>query len=227
MKRIEDSGSFSSFANADRISLIALLVANIIPLFIVAVGQWEVRSVMILYWIENVIIGIWTIARIAAAGIGRVPAKEHLAKIMVIPFFVVHYFGFCLGHLMFMVFLFRDQGGLGSELEGVAQPQWFVAGMDVRLPVLLLFVSHGISFYRHGILDGECQRAEPVLEMFRPYIRVVLLHVCLMAGAAFIVANNSPKPALILLMVGKTAMDIVIHLFMHGRSRGAIPKTRG
>ena len=48
-------------------SLAALLVANAIPLLGVLFFGWSLITILVLYWLENGIIGLWNIPRIALA----------------------------------------------------------------------------------------------------------------------------------------------------------------
>ena len=50
-----------------RLSLVALIVANLVPLFGVLLWDWDVFLLLLLFWAENVIIGIFGIARLIVA----------------------------------------------------------------------------------------------------------------------------------------------------------------
>jgi|GEM_PF-5144901 len=53
------------------------------------------------------------------------------------------------------------------------------------------------------------------MEMFRPYGRIVLLHVCIIFGGIVIMFLGSPMMLVVLLMVGKTVVDMAVHVASH------------
>lgn len=70
-------------------SATVLVAANLVPLLGVVVLDWDVFSVVFLFWIENVMVGLFNVLRMlwVERGAGRAP----VAKIVLIPFFVFHY----------------------------------------------------------------------------------------------------------------------------------------
>jgi len=97
---------------SDRITSAVLIAANIIPLVGVAFYQWDLVNVMLLYWLENILIGFMNIVRI----VSHIDTKfsKRLSSAM---FFTVHYGMFCLVHgmLLFTV-LNLEVPGIGSSI---------------------------------------------------------------------------------------------------------------
>ena len=89
-------------------SVAALILANLVPLAGVLWMGWEVGDVVLLYWIENLIVGVFNVLRILAVRI-RDPAAW-LGKLVLIPFFAVHYGGFAAVHGVLLTAMFRGQG---------------------------------------------------------------------------------------------------------------------
>ena len=94
------------------IPLIVLVAANLIPLWGVIFWDWDAFNVVLLYWSENIVVGFYNILKMAFARVSR-PA-EHLGKLFLIPFFSVHYGGFCAVHGFFVLMLF-GKGESGFE----------------------------------------------------------------------------------------------------------------
>ncbi len=74
-----------------RPSSIALVLANLMPLGGVFLFDWQVFDILMLYWAENVVIGVVNVLRMSVSGESE--------KWFYIPFFIVHYGLFCFGHL--------------------------------------------------------------------------------------------------------------------------------
>ena len=85
-------------------SAAVLIAANSFPLYGVAVLDWEVFPLVLLFWLENVIIGCFNVFKMLL--IGPYDAVRWIGKMFMAAFFVVHYGGFAAIHGMFVVLLF-------------------------------------------------------------------------------------------------------------------------
>ena len=208
---------------SDKLSLISLLVANMLPIIFAVVFGWEVGGVVVFYWIENLIIGFWAIWRIVLASGGLMPVVQHGGKLFLVPFFIVHYYGFCMGHGIFIAVIFSGVINGGSSLDD--NPLRYFQEMfsdfgsleswSVAIAVTGLFVSHGFSFMRHYVNNGQYRQTQSMFEMFRPYGRIVLLHVCIIFGGMLVALLGAPIFMVVLLMLGKTLIDATVHLTSH------------
>lgn len=158
------------------------------------------------------------------------PSSENgLAKAFFVLFFCFHFGLFCFVHgFMLQVLLttpwFNDPSMPPAASVGVAwynplkaaDGSWSIAGIAA---VLGLFLSHGTSFFRNYIARGEYKSSYLIWEMVRPYGRVILLHLCILAGGFATVLFGAPKVLVVLLMIGKTMMDVGLHLRFHRQSR--------
>jgi len=71
-----------------------LILANAVPLVGVLAWDWRVGDVVILYWIESLVIGLFNVLRILAAQPARARGGFLSGKLVLAAFFVVHYGGF-------------------------------------------------------------------------------------------------------------------------------------
>lgn len=205
----------------DRPSLVGLIIANLLPLILCFLFGWHITSLVMFYWVENLIIGLYAIARILCASQPFEPQPPFAATIFVACFFTVHYFGFCLGHGMFLLVISSmDVAGgprlpLGPFDENVFLQFWQLLPPGGLLSVVALFISHGVSFVRNYLLGGECKQAIPPKEMARPYARIVLLHVSIIFGMFLVMMLGSPMFLVMLFVVFKTVLDAAVHCFSH------------
>ena len=220
---------------SQRRSSVALIAANIIPVIGVLLYDWDVLSILLLYWTESVIIGVLNVARMVASDSGDVlqgvlaladrpipdEIRDNMPKVggsilkyIIIPFFVVHYGMFCYGHLMAVVSIFGD-GGISfrssSTLFEYWQPTFWIA-------VVAVFGSHLYSFMANFIGEGEYKRANLMLLMHRPYGRIVAMHIAIVLGAGLVMWLGSPLPMLLILILVKTFLD----MRLHERERGKL-----
>ena len=198
------------------IAALFLIVVNLIPLFGVLFFGWSLFSIMLLYWLENGIIGFFNIFKIALARapgsgftINGRPVSPSNKEIRII-FFIFHYGLFWTVHgvFVFVFFGLTSSSGLfsGLGLRGVA------------IAAAALFLSHGVSFVVNFLGKEEYLTVSPDKQMTEPYSRVVVLHVTILVGGFFADTLGAPLAALILLVLLKTVIDLLAHLREHRKA---------
>ena len=199
-------------------AIAALVVANLIPLIGVLFFGWGVWNILVIYWLENGIVGVINILKMStatgeetASGVtfmvnGR-PAST-VTKVGLIPFFIVHYGIFWFVHGIFVLTL----------------PAFFSLMSDSAMtldvgPVLFaaagLAISHGLSFWWNFLHGGEYRRTAAAALMFAPYRRLVALHITIIFGAFAVMFTGAPAAAVAVLVAIKTAIDLGLHLAEH------------
>jgi len=109
MKRIKKRDPFSTGA---------LIGANLIPFVGIFLFGWDVKYIVLLYWIENLVVTFYNILKMLAPRTNQ--AVEHAGKLFVIPFFCIHYGGFCAVHGFFLIHFFKI--GTGTSPFDIASP---------------------------------------------------------------------------------------------------------
>jgi len=191
-------------------SVIALALANFVPVFGVLALHWDVFSLMFLFWSENVVVGAFNVLKMLA----NQPASpvNWIGKIFSIPFFYVHYGMFTYVHGVTVIAIF---GRAGSHTHGLANAASFwnvIQENQLGWAILGLVVSHGISIATNYIGKGEYQRVGLSQLMFQPYGRIMVMHFAILFGGFLIMALHSPIVGLILLVGLKTAFDLGSHV---------------
>ena len=191
-------------------SVLALCAANLYPLIGVLFLGWNTFYLLLLFWMENVVIGFYTIIKMLL-----VPGAKSgwAAKLAMVSFFCVHYGIFTLVHGIFVFVIFgADFGGQGTEIlwHGI---------LSYQLPwaALALFISHGISLSQNYLSLGEYEQSNLISVMQQPYGRVVILHLAIIFGGFFVMMLGSPVIGLVILIILKIALDLLAHLQEHGK----------
>ena len=91
----------------------------------------------------------------------------------------------------------------------------FLTTIGAIWAVLALTASHLVSFIFNFIIKGEYRRTVVPQLMFAPYGRIVVLHIAILGGAFAIQALGSPIVLLIILIIGKIAIDLGLHFRSH------------
>jgi hypothetical protein len=188
-------------------SLVVLVLANAVPIAGVLFLDWTVFPLVLLYWLENVVVGGFNVAKLVLAQ-PREPAYW-AGKLFLIPFFVVHFGGFTFVHGVLVLALFGPKGTQPFDLLGTVLPA--IRANHLGWAIFSLLVSHGLSFYWNYLKNGEYQRASLKALMAQPYGRVMVLHFTVLFGGWLVMAFGAPLLALVLLVVIKTAADVRGH----------------
>ena len=195
-------------------SAMVLIAANLVPLAGTVLFEWTVFEVVLLFWAENVIIGVLNVMRMLIASAGD--AVSWMMKIVLVPFFVFHYGMFTLVHGVFVFGLFG-----GDKFGSSGTPDDFGLMFDSMLrfglavPLLALFLSHAFSFVWNYVGRGEYKNADLRMLMARPYGRIVVLHITIIIGGFLVMSLGSPLAGLILLILLKISFDLRAHFKEH------------
>ena len=213
----------------------ALVIANAVPLLGVLFLDWNVWTILIVYWLENGIVGLFNIAKMAKAqgdDIGATgsflvngrPASS-MAKVGLIPFFVMHYGIFWAVHGVFVLTLpvFGSMGSPGSDA-GSDMTDGF-SPVTIILAVIALTISHAVSFWFNFLGGGEYRRVTAAGQMFAPYGRLVVLHITIILGGIAIASTGAPAAAIAILVGLKTVLDLGFHLAEHRKVAPPPPNT--
>lgn len=192
-------------------SLSTLVLANLWPPVGVVFFQWTVFSVVFLFWLENVIVGLFNLARMWMAQGG---SANPGGKLAMIPFFAVHYGIFTLVHGIFVLALFGG-GGVGSVAQALRETH-------VGAAALALAGSHGVSFVFNFMGSGEFRTATLDTLMAQPYGRVVVLHLVIIFGGFVIISLGAPMIPLALLVILKIGLDVAAHVREHRGGGGLL-----
>jgi hypothetical protein len=200
-------------------AIVALVVANLIPLFGVLFLGWSVWNILVIYWLENGIVGVINVLKMSAATgeeatglpaaltINGQPASS-MSKVGLIPFFIVHYGIFWFVHGIFVLTL--------PAFLSLASDTPMELGLGaVLFAAVGLAVSHGLSFWWNFLRGGEYRRTTPAALMFAPYRRLVALHLTIIFGALAVMLTGAPIVAVAILVGIKTLIDLGLHLAEH------------
>jgi hypothetical protein len=158
-------------------SVVLLVAFNLVPLAGVLFWGWNVETLLVLYWIENGIVGLYNIPKILLAsgtGVGSgiqvtgpFAGTGPAARVGMVLFFLVHYGIFWLVHGVF-VFALPTFAGIGGFTDfrtlsdgtlqftdpTLTQPDWSA----IALAAFGLAISLGTSFVVFFLGRGEYLR---------------------------------------------------------------------
>lgn len=179
LKKINRAGIFNYF-RIDDPSTQSLIFSNLLTIFFAVKENWDLPTVMWIYWFQSLTIGLFnfikilTLKNFSTEGfyIGKkpVPATES-TKISTAFFFLIHYNIF---HLVYFIFIF-GMSGLSAAADKPIQLKYIIVSSAV------FFFNHFFSFLYNRYRDGERKRNISDV-MFSPYARIFPMHLTIFAG---------------------------------------------
>lgn len=190
-----------------RITFLSLLIFfNAIPIYGVFNWDWSSFDIIFLYWCENLIIGLFMIARIV---IRPYTHKSELTfPLFLAPFFAIHYGMFCYGHGTFIIHLFG--GNALGEMAKLGIPDIILPIIESRhlfWPLAALFAYQLLDWVRDTMERGL--GSDSIKDLTKaPYKRIMISHISIITSGFALEAANQPTIGLLLLLAIKTAFDI-------------------
>jgi hypothetical protein len=204
------------------VGLVLALAWNLVPLVGVLAFGWPAGNVLVLFWVENAVLGLCTLVKVVTA---RGPAGTITVNGRPRPgtpalwalFFALHYGIFCLVHAAFT--------GIVAYRIGLDTGFWLL-GMPVVLLAVRYAVETATSWFGPG---GQRETVTPGRAMVQPYPRIIVLHLAVLLSFGLVIGGADAVPpwladltaglpaawrspgyaVVVLLLVLKTAVDLV------------------
>ena len=180
-----------------------VVLANLVPVIGVFYFDWEIFTIFFLYWMETAVIGFYNVLKMRVA---KRSSRE--PPILLIPFFMLHYGGFMTAHGVFIIVLFLKPES-PSDLV-VALGGWW---LTLAVALVTLFIEHGYAHYFDYLGGKKYEKTDTGTQMFKPYGRIIVMHVTIILGGLLADAYGSPRVALLMLIAFKTLIDLVTCVF--------------
>ncbi len=191
---------------------VAVAIAiNLIPIVGILFWGWSAFALIVLYWLENLVIGARNVLSMwASAIVGgglKIPAALFFSA-----FFTFHYGMFCFVHGIFVMAMFgAGENGvfhsesmldLASAVRALfaAQPNLMIGFASIALWQIVQFILF--------LVRGDAGRTNPLELMGAPYPRIIVLHVTIIFGGFILMALNQPLGGVLLLALVKMAYDV-------------------
>lgn len=196
--------------SAKAATLVAVVVSNLLPILAVVEGAASAGDVFALYWLENVVVGVFTVVKVLTAeGIPKSQVRTsgpafdmHSSQVALAGFFCLHYGIFTFVHGIFTVVIIVTSGGFSA-----GAGYWLVT---ITAMVASYLISLGVEWF------GRDQKltVSPAAAMIAPYPRMLVLHVGLIVGFMFVVEKQAGDAlwSVVILFGLKTLADSMLAL---------------
>ena len=196
------------------------LLVDLLPVIAVLFFGWSAVPLVALYWLENLIIGTFTILRMLGTAANNVLNLARAA--FMVPFFTVHYGMFCYGHGIFLrSFAGGDEGAGPFGGDPLSLIDWALgSGSHMMWFVSAIIAVNAVFYLVDFILRGGYREAQIQTDMFAPYGRIVTLHVAIILGAGLMMAFGQPLLGVLILIMLRVAFGMILNMLRQRRIEG-------
>jgi hypothetical protein len=210
------------------ISQISLIISNTILLLGVILYNWKVSTIILIYYAETIVIGLYFILK-------KIKYNNY-KKINKFPIsFTLYYIIILAGYLIFILFIASIADARENNtlvlIKGHDSTQ--ITGLNlfrlldnnilaILTALLILMINHGISFYTNFIKNKEYEKVDmdnledkdsfstkPIFKEFRN--RILIVHLTILIGGALILLLNSNTYLILFMIVLKIIFDLSAH----------------
>jgi len=189
----------------------SLLFSNLITIAIALLEHWNLRTVLFIYWGQNIIIGFFNVLRLLSIkdfNIRGNVAQPFPAWVRLIPagFFALHYGFFHFGYFQFI--------GLADARDW----KW------VWFSLIIFFLHHLYSFRRNFPKEADAWSFARLMSF--PYLRIVPMHIIIIFGGfiTILLRNEfADRLVLIFFLLLKTNTDLRMHQAEHAWQKDHAP----
>jgi hypothetical protein len=181
-----------------------LILSNFLVLIFALLFNWNIGEIIWTFLIQNIIIGFFTFLRIIQTrtlqpGTGQdavqnrfiVKAFMVILKLFMGGFFLLHYGGFQLAYMVFLLSIFKN-----------------VNASHVLISGALFLIPHFLS-YRQKLKYDRDDGIKLFRLMFIPYLRIIPMHLIIFVAT---IIGPESKLTLCAFIVLKTIADVKMHL---------------
>ena len=193
-----------------------LIIVNLIPVYGVWFEGWDAASVFLVYCMETVIIGLFTVVKLASVTMLVKPRDEWQAGkpavmatgLFFILFFIVHYgiFVFVQTQIFFAVSgLIKSDSLLGTYRQIPA-----ALGHEGLILLLIFITYYTLQNLFDFFLSGEYKTVSMMKLMFQPYGRIIVQQFVVIVGSMFL-GFGAGKIFILVLAVIKIYFEVYIN----------------
>ena len=181
------------------VSASSLILANLYPIYGVYFLGWGVPKIILLYFIETVLIAFYFVLKIYYLQLKNIITTFSKADLYFFIFFFLFWFG---ATFVFLNFLFLKNVYSYVSFSGI----------------LLMLVSHGISFYSNFVKNLEYEKNSIGGLLIKIiFLRILPMHLLIIFLASILMDLVLGPVIISLLIVVKTVLDLFFHILEHRR----------
>ncbi len=192
------------------ISLAVMALVNLLPVLGFVFSDWNLYELMTLYWVENVIIGVFTLLKMLYVDSDSLAGDKEV--LLAMPPFLA-YFLLCFFYLLLIQAVFQ------TFLPPLPPDETWLTGwhrignffnfafVQLKWMTLAMALSHGFSFVYDYNLGGEKYRTTLRKLLFLPGVRIIVMMAIIMVAGRQLKVETSPTQIFLVVIVVKIVLE--------------------
>ena len=189
----------------------SLLISNLVVAFVAIQGQWGLRTILLIYLVQSIIIGLFSVLNILSLkqfstdGLkidGKVVPATRGGKLQAVSIFVFTYGFFHVGYATLIM-----SGGIGTGNDDIDL-------RHIAYASLAFFAHHAYSFVLKRMKETERVPNISAMIMF-PFMRIFPMHLTIIFGGFLSMLFGYNILVIGLFLCLKTAFDMLMHGVQH------------
>jgi len=195
-----------------------LIVANLLPVYGVWFQNWNAKEVFLVYCLETIIIGFFTLVKLGIVTAIRKSdwwesngSKTMMSGLFFMLFFIAHY-GLFVGVQTSIFFSFTSvakEGGPSNIVQFLLHPNKYL-GTEGWLLICAFVFSYGYENLIGFILNNEYRAKSFARIMFEPYMRIFVQQFTVILGS-FVLMFGADKIFILVFAIAKIFFTVVVN----------------
>jgi hypothetical protein len=197
----------------------ALIVAvNLIPLIGVWFLGWDAKEMFLVYCLETVIVGFYTILQLLLVthvkkrGVFNTQTGAVASGYFFVFFFILHYgfFIFVQLNIFLSVLKIPELGNFGAAFEFLFHFPKYLSN-DALLVLFSFILSYGAMVASRFVISGKYKTARLGIVMFSPYPRIIVQQIVVILGTfVLLFGAGASKVFMLIFVLVKIFFEIII-----------------
>lgn len=195
-----------------------LILINLLPVYGVWFERWNAKEVFLVYCLETIIIGFFTLTKLGVATAIRKKdwwenngSKTIQSGLFFMLFFLVHYglFVAVQTSIFFGVVSMHDDSGPSNILELVLNPNKYLDSEGWLMLWAFVF-GYGYENLMHFIMNNDYRTKSFARIMFEPYMRIFVQQFTVILGS-FVLMFNAGKIFILIFATVKIFFTVIVN----------------
>jgi hypothetical protein len=195
-----------------------LILINLLPVYGVWFKGWSIKEVFLVYCLETIIIGFFTLTKLGIATTIRKKdwwqnkgSKTIQSGLLFMLFFILHYGLFVVVQIsiFFGVVSMHDDSGPSNILEFILHPNKYL-GSEGWLLLCAFVFGYGYENLMHFIMHNDYRTKSFARIMFEPYMRIFVQQFAVILGA-FVLRFNADRIFILIFAVAKIFFTAIVN----------------
>lgn len=191
------------------------ILLNLITLWGVWFKGWDAKVIFLVYCLESVIVGIYTLMKILLSSLNKSSEMSKYANgttpiifgIFLMLFFIFHFGLFVFVQLSIFLGVANLSYDNNISVLGLFTNLTKYLPVYAQLLLLSFFITHGLIVIKNYVITKQYKTAKLTALMFEPYGRIIIQQFVIILGSMTLLIDKKGKVLILIFIVIKIFFD--------------------